>query len=461
MKKKLLLVLPVDKSVVHFNAIAPPLGLGIIASLTPDDWDIEILDENFEIFYYKNVDLVGITSWTVNINRAYEIAEICKKNNTPVVMGGAHVSALPEEALNYCDYVVKGNAENVWQVFIDDFCNGTAKKIYYTEPNNRFVKPRHDLFHKNYILGAIQTTRGCPLDCEFCYVTQFNGFKYYRKDPDEVVSELVEIPQKFVFFIDDNLAGYTKKQEEDAIILFDKIIESKIKKYWYSQTSINFAKNELLFKKAVQSGCGSVLIGFEAETEEALKSINKHLNIKLDPSRYNEYIDLLQKHGIAVIAATIFSLENDTFDSMEKRIKFLCSTSAASITATFLTPFPGTRFFNRISNQNKLVYNNYPNDWKYYNCRFLTFKTNYSEDAVKYEKHVLKIILKAYNPFRLFYRALLTLYYTKNIIAVLHSYSANLKYKNFLKGKSNSYYGLRLFLTKLLLKNRTSNKSKA
>jgi len=458
MKKKLLLVFPVDKSIVHFNAIAPPLGLGILAALTPPSWDVEIIDENFDTFIYKKADLVGISSWTVNINRAYEIAQICHSNKTPVVMGGPHVSAIPEEALSYCDYVVKGMAEEVWPLFLNDFENGKAEKTYEGVISNMFVKPRHDLFHKDYILGALQTTRGCPLDCDFCHIKQYYGSKYYRKNPDDVVAEMAEIPQKFIFFIDDNLGGFTPKHEKEAILLFDKIINSKIKKYWYSQTSLNIVLNDQFLQKAAESGCGSLLFGFEAETEEALLSINKQLNIKLNPSKYETYINKVQKKGIAVIAATIFGLENDNLESMKKRADFLYKSNAASLTATFLTPFPGTRFFDRLKDQNKLVYNNYPHDWKYYNCTYLTVLPENTEDIKLYEKEVVAVLLKPYKPLSLLRRALVSFWQTKNTIAFLHSYSVNIKYRNFYKRKTNSFYLARLLLTKIFMGNKTTRK---
>lgn len=445
---------------VHFNAIAPPLGLGIVAALTPPTWDVEIIDENFDVFSYREADLVGISSWTVNINRAYEIAAVYRQKHIPVVMGGAHVSALPDEALTRCDHVVVGGAEDVWELFMADFEQGKAQRIYRSGYTPRFVKPRHDLFHKDYILGAIQTTRGCPLDCEFCYVTPLAGNKYYRKNPDDVVAELSEIPQKFVFFIDDNLGGYTPRHEAEAILLFEKMIEKKLNKYWYTQSSINFAANEKLFKTAARSGCGSVLIGFEAENAESLKSINKHLNIKVTPARYSFYTDTLQKNGIAVIAATIFGLENDNAESLIHRAAFLRNLRAASITATFLTPFPGTRLFKRMQEQNRLVYNNYPHDWKYYNCRYVTYKPVNETDLANYEKYVRQLMLTAYTPLRLFMRAWHTLVSTKNILAVMHSYSANLKYKNFIKGKNHSYYKLRLIVSRLLMGNVTSRRGK-
>ncbi|OQA00810.1 MAG: B12 binding domain protein [Bacteroidetes bacterium ADurb.Bin408] len=461
MKKKLLLILPVDRSVVHFNAVAPPLGLGIVAALTPPDWEVEIVDENFDKFDYRKADLVGISSWTVNINRAYEIAALYRQNNTPVVMGGAHVSALPDEALGYCDHVVVGGAEDVWEQFMADFAQGKAQQVYRSAYTARFVKPRHDLFHKDYILGAIQTTRGCPLNCEFCYVTALAGHKYYRKDPAEVVAELAEIPQKFVFFIDDNLGGFSSRHEEEAIALFEKMTEKKVNKYWYTQTSINFAASEKLYRAAARSGCGSVLIGFEAENIEGLESINKHLNIKKDPALYPLYVSRLQKSGIAVIAATIFGLETDNDETLLRRAEFLKHIKAASITATFLTPFPGTRLFSRMQQEGRLVYGNYPHDWKYYNLRYATYKPENENDIAAYEDKVRRLMLTAYTPCRLFIRALHTLATTRNFIAMLHSYSANLKYRNFIRGKKNSYYKLRLVVTRLLMGNVSRVKKKA
>lgn len=179
MDKKLLLINPVNpiSSEKTPSPVNQPLGLGIVAALTPDDWKVEIIDEYVKPFEYKEADLIGLTAFTESVNRAYKIACLYRKRGTPVVSGGIHASMVPEEALQYVDTVVIGEAESVWAKLIADFEAGKMQRIYQGERQDlRWApQPRRDLFHPKCLLGSIQTTRGCPMNCAFCSVTTFNG----------------------------------------------------------------------------------------------------------------------------------------------------------------------------------------------------------------------------------------------------------------------------------------------
>ncbi len=171
MRKNLLLINPVNPSraglAINKGSRFPPLGLGIIAALTPDGWEIDILDENLEPFKFAEADLVGLTAFTSAANRAYEIAGIYREKGIPTVIGGIHASMLPEEALRYVDTVVIGEAESVWPEVIANFEAGALRRTYQGEliDLKGMPRPRHDLFHSGYTLGSIQTARGCPMDC--------------------------------------------------------------------------------------------------------------------------------------------------------------------------------------------------------------------------------------------------------------------------------------------------------
>jgi radical SAM superfamily enzyme YgiQ (UPF0313 family) len=166
-KKKLVLVNPRGKHQMGFvmdvESRYPPLGLGIIAALTPDDWEVVLKDENFEEFEFEDADLVGITSFTSTITRAYDIATIYKEKNIPVIIGGIHASMLPDEAGEYSDSVAIGEAESIWKEILTDFEEGQLKKRYFGEqlPLDKIPMINHDIFHKGYVFDSIQTTRGC------------------------------------------------------------------------------------------------------------------------------------------------------------------------------------------------------------------------------------------------------------------------------------------------------------
>jgi len=371
-RKKLLLVNPFSRYKWHemydVHSISPPLALGIIAALTPDSWDVEMHDENFQEFSYRDADLVALTSVTANSNRAYEIAKIYRDRGITTVIGGIHASMLPEEALQYVDTVVTGEAESIWEEVLRDFEKGTLKRQYHGEllPMADAPLPRRDLFHPSYVYANIQTSRGCPMNCDFCSVHTFNGNKYRQRPVEDVLDELETIPQDLVYFVDDNIIGYSKNSTERAIKLFKGMIERGIKKDWYCQASLNIADNEEVLKYMAESGCRMILIGIESEKQEQLQEVNKKLNLKMGIEKYQEIFDRIHKHGISVLGALIYGLDSDTREDLFKRTKFAIESGMDAMQATIVTPLPGTGLFERMKESGRLLYTNYPEDWKYY-----------------------------------------------------------------------------------------------
>jgi radical SAM superfamily enzyme YgiQ (UPF0313 family) len=329
---KLLLINPSDKNTCAFSNHFPPLSLGYVAGLTPSEWEVELLDENWEVFVPQKADLVAISAMTIQANRAYEICNIYRKMDVPVVVGGIHVSMLPEEALNYATSVVIGEAEGLWQKVIEDFLNGTLKRIYksrsYPSLSNMVI-PIRDLFNKKYLFDVIQTSRGCPFNCDFCSVPAFNGRKYRLRPVSEIIEDLKTIRKKFVFIVDDNIVGYGKENEERAIALFEGIIGSGIKKYWVSQASINVSENEKLLKLMKKSGCLGLLIGFESTDVQTLRKSGKTQNLRKNESPaelYKDVINKLHKYGIAVDGYFCYGYE-DTQKSILNSFEYILTPS--------------------------------------------------------------------------------------------------------------------------------------
>jgi radical SAM superfamily enzyme YgiQ (UPF0313 family) len=371
MAKKLLLINPrnyLKEGLLKYEfSNFPPLGLGIIARLTPDDWEIEILDENFDQFEYKDADLVGLTAFTSNAYRAYQIAKVYRENGVHTVMGGVHATMMFQEALNYVDTVVKGEAESVWPTVIADFEKGQTKRIYdgVRLKADKLVPARHDLFHPRYAFASIQTTRGCPWRCDFCTVHAFNGTAYRQRPVKDILDEIeMTMDKEYLFFVDDNIIGYSKKSMERTIELLKGMKERGLKREWFSQASINFAENEEMLQLAHDTGCKMVLLGIESEKLEGLEETNKDLNQKIGFGHYDEIFSKIHEYGIAVLGTFIFALDTDTPEDLKKRVDFIINSKVDAFQTSVLTPFPGTGTYRKFVAEDRIHFKNFPEDWQ-------------------------------------------------------------------------------------------------
>ncbi len=433
--KKIIFINPVSKLRKGFlrsdNTKYIPLVYGILAALTPDNFEIEIIDENFDEFSFKEADLVGITAYTSSANRAYQIAAEYRKRKIPVVMGGIHASMMPQEALRFVDAVVVGEAESVWRNVLSDFENNSLKNIYYGErlPLDKIPMPRYDLFNKKYEVGSVFTTRGCPFNCDFCTVTIFNGKKYRMRPVEDVLDNIEKVPQSKLFFIDDNIIGYSKQSKEHAKAIFKGMIERGIKKSWWSQASLNFAEDEELLSLASQSGCRLVFIGVESEKISALKSINKRLNANVGTDNYREAFDKIHKAGIAVLGSFIFGLDTDTKQDIIDRREYILHSNIDTYQLGILTPMPGTKIFNEFSAANRIFKNNYPEDWEYYSVEDVTFNPAKMTESELYDE-MLKTWSLLYGKKTVTKKFIETLRATKNMEAAVWALSTNISYSS-------------------------------
>lgn len=376
-KYKLLLINPNNSSrsgIYHSDVYSvPPLNLGIIAALTPGHWEVEIWDENFKPFEYQEADFVGLTSLTSQVARAYEIAAMYRKNKVPTVLGGIHASMIPEESVKFVDVVVKGEAESVWHEVIRDFERNNLKKIYAGEFMDlmKSPPPRIDLYDPRYALGTLQTTRGCPMKCDFCSVHAINGHKYRQRTVEAVVEEFIRIPQDRVYVVDDDFYGYSKKSAQRAKDICKGIINSGVKKEWYTFTSMHIASDEEVLKLMAQAGCRVILLGIESEVTDQLMSSSKRTNLKIGVENYNKVFDTIRKCGITVLGSFIFGLDTDTPESIIHRADFYINSSIDCIQAGILTPLPGTGTYYKMLAEKRITHTNFPKDWELYtffNC---------------------------------------------------------------------------------------------
>jgi len=433
---KLLLINPVNKrrhglKLVQ-DSIYPPMALGIIAAMTPSNWEVDILDENFSTFEYQDADLVGFTSLTATINRCYEIATEYRKNKIPTVIGGIHASMLPQEASQYVDSVVIGEAESVWHQLIDDFEKKRLKQYYHATIPSIVDSPSPDisLYNPGYKFGSVQTTRGCPMHCDFCSVHNFNGSKYRLRPVDKSVKDFISIDKDMVYIVDDNFVGYSKAARDHALKFFKGISESGVIKNWGGSASMNIGDDEELLDWAAKSGCKLIFLGIESELVDQLAKANKQVNLKIGVDKYSEVYNKIHKYGISVMGAFIFGLDNDTPQTIYNRTSYILNADIDIMQATILTPLPGTELYFRLQSEGRLIYTNYPEDWERYNYTEAVFKPN-KMSPEEFNEAVYMNWERLYDLKTLKKKFLKSLKITNDPTAAIWGLTSNLQMRNF------------------------------
>jgi radical SAM superfamily enzyme YgiQ (UPF0313 family) len=351
-----------------------PLGLMVIAGLTPDDWEITIIDENLGVPDYSTMprpDFVGITAFTSQADRAYELAARFRHDGVPVAIGGIHATMCRDEAARHADTVVFGEAESVWPTVLDDVRHNHLRPWYDGGLADVAEMPpvRHDLLSGNYAFGSIQTTRGCPLQCSFCSVTSFNGARFRQRPIEHVIREFQQVPEDLVLIVDDNLIGTRREHIDRTKDLFRAMISAGLKKKWVGQATINVANDDELLALAAASGCKGLFIGFESPKPDGLRELKGKNNLcKCHDLR--EAVSRVQSHGIIVAGSFIIGLDGD-----EPGIGRLIADRAEQIgvdllNVLFLTPLPGTRLWEEMESRDGIALDDFPKDWSYFTLTY-------------------------------------------------------------------------------------------
>ncbi len=432
---RLLLINPSNTNKVLGNISAtavPPLNLPYLAAVTPHHYQIEVIDENIEPFEYRKADIVGITAYTASVYRAYQISQVYRKQGIPTVMGGIHVSMMPEEALQYCDTVVKGEAEEIWPKVLEDFETGNLQTQYTgTWPSLETLPlPRRDILRNPYYQwGSIQTSRGCPMNCTFCSVTAFNGRRFRRRSIDAVLEELEQIPQKKIMLSDDNIIGHGKKDLEWARDFFSRIIEKNIKKIFFAQTSILLGEDPELVRLAARAGLKIAFVGIESINPNTLKSYGKSINLKrLQQNRYKELIAGIRNEGIAFLGAFVLGGDEDNLSTFHSTLKFIKSSHIDVIQVTKPTPLPGTQLWENLQKENRILNQDFPEAWNNYRFSTLLFKP--AQMSIKDVYMGFTYLRKAYYSYwETIKRTLSTFFTTKSLTATIIAYKFNASYR--------------------------------
>ena len=342
---------PIRKSRLYFVGLALPL----LAALTPEDWEVEIILETIEeIPFETDADLIGISTMGHGVLRSIDVAREFRTRGKTVVLGGYMASIMPEEAMKYCDAIVVGDAELVWSEFLEDFTKGELKSRYEKRHKGPWFStpaPRFDLIlHKP--IGdflPVQAGRGCPNVCSFCSVACLYEGSYIRKPIEELDRDLEQIRKlgfRKVLLLDDNILS-------DRVYLSQvlKILKAKDLK-WMSQCDIRVGEDEELLESLAESGCTALSFGLESISRKSLIGMSKGW---ADPANYPRLISNIMRHGIEVSTEMVVGGEGDTLDSIKMTKEFIEDNRISVPRFYILTPFPGTRFFKELEAQGRLV----------------------------------------------------------------------------------------------------------
>lgn len=357
----------------------PNLSLLTIAGLIGNEYDVKFIDEDHgeEIPFDEQFDLVAITAMTQQIYRAYEICEKFREK-AHVVLGGIHVTVLPEEAEKHADTIIIGEGETAWKEFIYDFERGKPKKKYIGKHMLDLKDspvPDYSLLNKSlYSSFSVQTTRGCPRTCNYCTLPIMYGKTYRQKEAEQVVEEVKAIQRivkdPFIFFADDNMFIDKNKSKQ----LMHEL--SKLNIVWGTQTDISVADDEELLKCIYEAGCHWMFIGFENVSEKGLNFLDAQEWKRKRLYDYELSINNIHNAGINIWGSFMFGGDHDTQDVFQDTLDFVLKNGIYSGSFTILTPLPGTQLFSQMEKQGRII----DYDWSRYTFWDVVFRPENMSD---------------------------------------------------------------------------------
>ena len=332
-----------------------PLELGVLGGLTPPHIDLVLYDDRVEEIPYDDpVDLAAITVQTFTARRAYEIAGEYRQRGVKVILGGMHVSLIPEESARFADSIFIGDAESLWPSVVVDAEKGMLKSRYISEVGIPQPKtfPRRELYDgKRYLpLALLQFGRGCRNGCEYCATSAFSRGRHFSRAIDEVMAEIERIKGKHLFFVDDNIICDIQEAKD----LFRELAGTKVK--WVSQASINMTYDSELMALMVDSGCLGHVVGFESLDTRSLESVSKKVNYSGVASQYREELEILRDYGLQTWAAFTLGYDFDTPKSIRRILDFTIENKFAFAAFNVLMPYPGTPFYEKLTAEKRLLF---------------------------------------------------------------------------------------------------------
>ncbi len=344
------------------KAAYPPLGLLTVASMVPDDWNKRLIDLNVSDLEDEDIqwaDMVFISAMLVQKTSAQEVIDRCSDAGVRVVAGGPAFTT-NSEAFQRVDHLVLNEAEVTLQPFIEDLESGRAKKFYTdtAKPDlNETPLPMWSLIDQNdYASMAVQYSRGCPFNCEFCDIVIMNGRIPRAKSPQQMIRELDNLYEGgwrgSVFIVDDNFIGNKNKVKEmlPEVIKWQK--ERKYPFYLSTEASINLADDEELMKMMSEANFYKVFIGLETPSVNSLKECGKFLNASCDLA---ESVRTIHSNGMQVMGGFIVGFDSDNESIFDNQIRFIQQIGVVTAMVGILTALPQTRLWKRLKEENRLL----------------------------------------------------------------------------------------------------------
>lgn len=391
----------VDRSKVI--ASLPSLGLLTLAAHTPENWEViykeldNYSDDDINEILTEEPNIIAFSSYTTRINETYELSSRFRKNGITVVIGGLHVSALPDEARGYADVVVQGEGEIIWEVLLNDYENNSLKHLYSSLSEPKYVfnlkdskVPKYELLDiSNYNRLTIQTTRGCPHHCNFCAASRM--ISTYKKKPIKLIKKeldrIFEIwEEPFIELADDN-TFVDKKWSKELLKLF-----TNYKMKWFTETDISIAYDDELLELLVKSNCMQVLIGFESVNSESLKGLDRGWKFK-HFNNYSKAIDKIQSYGITVNGCFVLGFDSDTKETFRETEKFIKESNLSDVQITLLTSFPSTDLYYQLESEERLM-SNYWNKCTLFDVTFIPKNFTVEELENEFQNLMISIYSK-------------------------------------------------------------------
>jgi radical SAM superfamily enzyme YgiQ (UPF0313 family) len=342
-------------------ASLPSLGLLTIAGMTPPQHECEYLEvkELRELDVLPDrFDLVGISSLSAQIGEAYQLADRYREQGVPVVMGGLHVTAVPDEAGRHAGAVIVGEGESVWAEVLQDAERGSLQRCYRANGDFSLDDAPMPAYEKldpsKYNRLIVQTSRGCPFRCEFCASSILLTRGYKQKPVDRVLAEIDRIRalwrRPFIEFADDNAFVNRRYWKQ----LLPELKKRKIR--WFAETDLSVHEDAELLRLMRQSGCAEVLIGFESPGDWGLHGLELKSDWKLKRRHEaKEAVRRIQSSGIRVNGCFILGLDGQGPDIFDKVLEFAMETGMFDVQITVQTPFPGTPLHARLKREGRLL----------------------------------------------------------------------------------------------------------